>query len=92
MDAVGAGFRLYQDGGAAAAELGGEGIGEDDEFLDGGDVDVLAGHAFGGIVIADAVNLERRRARAGAIERDVGTGGATAPANRADTDTRRNRD
>ena len=55
VDAVGAGFGLDQDGGAAAAELGGEGVREDDEFFDSGDVDVLLGYAFGGgVVVVDA--------------------------------------
>ena len=74
VDAVGAGFGLDEDGGAAAAELSGEGVREDDEFLDSGDVDVLAGHALRGVVVIDAVDLEGGGAGAGAVEGDVGAG------------------
>jgi hypothetical protein len=71
MHLIGSRFRLHEhDGAVAAAELGRIGIRDDLKLPDGRERGALAVLILGGIVVVDAVDLERDAARAGAVEVD----------------------
>ena len=71
MEIVGSRLGLDQDDRAiTATKLGGEVVGDDLKFFDGRKRCALAVLVFGRVVVIDAVDLESRAARAGAVEVD----------------------